>query len=282
MINSTTIFEGIGFVYLASTLLYFSYLAFRSKTLQRIALGMISVGWLVHSGAIILRWVESYQMGIGHVPLTNFFESMVFFSWAIVLVYLFIEFKYRFRIESLGAFVAPFAFLAIFVAATSFPSEIKPLVPALQSQWLIYHVVTCFLAYGAFAVSCGSSILYLIKVGREESDISLGSFINFLPGADFLDELNYGIVIIGFLMLTLGIITGSAWAYYAWGRYWGWDPKETWSLITWFIYAAFLHARFARGWRGKKTAILSIIGFGAVLFTYLGVNLILSGLHSYA
>ena len=281
MISSTTIFKIIGFIYLLSTLLYFAHLAFRSKILHKIALGVIGIGWLVHTGAIILRWVESYQMGIGHAPLTNLFESMVFFSWAIVLIYLFIEFKYRLKVETLGAFAAPFAFLAIFIASTSFPSKIQPLVPALQSQWLIYHVVTCFLAYGAFAVSCGASILYLIKARRKKNNLSAGSFMNFIPGTDFLDELNHKIIVIGFPMLTLGIITGAAWAYYAWGRYWGWDPKETWSLITWFIYAAFLHARFARGWRGKKAAILSIIGFGAVLFTYLGVNMVLSGLHSY-
>jgi cytochrome c-type biogenesis protein CcsB len=281
MISSTTIFKVIGFIYLLSTLFYFGYLAFRIKILHKIALGVIGVGWLVHTGAIILRWVESYQMGIGHAPLTNLFESMVFFSWAIVFVYLFIEFKYSFKVETLGAFAAPFAFLALFIASTSFPSNIQPLIPALQSQWLIYHVVTCFLAYGAFAVSCGASILYLIKARRNKNDSSAGSFMNFIPSTDFLDELNHKIIVIGFPMLTLGIITGAAWAYYAWGRYWGWDPKETWSLITWFIYAAFLHARFARGWRGKKAAILSIIGFGAVLFTYLGVNMILSGLHSY-
>ncbi|MDY6845047.1 MAG: c-type cytochrome biogenesis protein CcsB, partial [Thermodesulfobacteriota bacterium] len=242
---------------------------------------IITIGWCAHTGAIILRWVESYQMGIGHVPLTNLFESMVFFAWAIVLIYLIMELRYRFTIETLGIFASPLAFLAIFVAATSFPSEIQPLVPALQSQWLIYHVVTCFLAYGAFAVSCGTSVLYLIKARKDENNLPASSFLRMFPNISMLDELNYKIVIIGFPMLTLGIITGAAWAYYAWGRYWGWDPKETWSLITWFIYAAFLHARFARGWRGRKTAILSIVGFGAVLFTYLGVNLILSGLHSY-
>ena len=282
MITSTNIFEGIVFFYLLSSFLYFAHLAFRSKILHRIALGVVSVGWFLHSGAIILRWIESYQMGIGHVPLTNLFESMVFFSWAILLVYLSLELKYKLKMETMGAFISPFAFLTIFIAVTSFPSEIQPLVPALQSQWLIYHVVTCFIAYGAFAVACGSSILYLIKSPKEKNGLIPGSIMSIFPGTDFLDEINYKVIIIGFLMLTLGIITGAAWAYYAWGRYWGWDPKETWSLITWFIYAAILHARFTRGWRGKRVAILSIIGFGAVLFTYLGVNMILSGLHSYA
>ncbi len=282
MISSTSIFEGIILFYLFSTVIYFAHLAFRSSILHKIGLVVLSIGWLFHSGAIILRWVESYQLGIGHVPLTNFFESMVFFSWAIVLIYLLLECKYGFNVPTIGAFASPLAFVVIFIAVTSFPSEIQPLVPALQSDWLIYHVVTCFLAYGAFAVAFGASILFLVKQRKEKKGIREGSIMDFFPSSDFLDELTYKVIIIGFLMLTIGIITGAAWAYYAWGRYWGWDPKETWSLITWFIYAAFLHARFTRGWRGKKVAILSIIGFLAVLFTYLGVNLVLSGLHSYA
>ncbi len=281
MIISTFIFKSIAFIYLLSSVLYFCCLVFQNKKLSKVALIVTSFGFVAHTAAIILRWVESYQMGIGHAPLSNLFESMVFFAWAIVLIHLFFEFKYKFKIESMGAFASPFASLAMFFACFFFDTEISPLVPALQSQWLVYHVITCFLGYGAFAVSCGASIIYLIKIGREEKNLPSRSLMSFFPDSKFLDQLNYKVIIIGFPMLTMGIITGAAWAYYAWGRYWGWDPKETWSLITWFIYAAFLHARFARGWRGKKSAILSIIGFAAVLFTYLGVNLILSGLHSY-
>jgi cytochrome c-type biogenesis protein CcsB len=154
----------------------------------------------------------------------------------------------------------------------------QPLVPALQSNWLTYHVVTCFLAYAAFAVACGVSIMYLVKEGRDEGG-SGGQGL--FPAAAVLDELNYRAIMIGFPFLTLGIVTGAAWAHYAWGTYWSWDPKETWSLIVWFIYAAFLHARLTRGWAGRRAAWLSVLGFVATLFCYLGVNLLLPGLHSY-
>ncbi|MCX8012217.1 MAG: c-type cytochrome biogenesis protein CcsB, partial [Desulfobacterota bacterium] len=165
--------------------------------------------------------------------------------------------------------------LALTTITRSFSNEIQPLVPALQSNWLTYHVITCFLGYAAFAVSFGVSIMFLIKANSKGG-------IGILPDQAVLDEINYKAISFGFPMLTLGIITGAVWANYAWGSYWSWDPKETWSLITWLFYAAFLHARYTRGWGGRKTAILSIIGFLAVIFTYFGVNLLLSGLHSYA
>jgi len=150
---------------------------------------------------------------------------------------------------------------------------IRPLLPALQSNWLTVHVITSFLGYAAFAVAFSASIIYLLFERFK------GTFENIK--ADLFDEINYRSVTFGFVMLTLGIITGAAWANYAWGSYWSWDPKETWSLITWLVYAAFLHSRFIAGWKGKKTAIISIVGFLVTLFCYLGVNLLLSGLHSY-
>ena len=147
----------------------------------------------------------------------------------------------------------------------------------LKSNWLIAHVITCFVGYAAFAIGFGVSILYLLKQRKSSGE---GGWIGFLPDVNALDALSYQLVILGFMFLTIGIITGSVWANSAWGRYWGWDPKETWSLITWIIYAALLHTRNMRGWRGTRIAWLSIIGFGAVMFTYFGVNY-LPGLHSY-
>jgi cytochrome c-type biogenesis protein CcsB len=138
------------------------------------------------------------------------------------------------------------------------------------------------LGYAAFAVACGVSIMYLIKANSEEKATdAAGGFLSLFPPTRVLDDLNYKAIMVGFPLLTLGIITGAAWANYAWGTYWSWDPKETWSLIVWFIYAAFLHARFTKGWVGKRAAWLSVIGFAATIFCYLGVNLLLSGLHSY-
>ena len=158
-------------------------------------------------------------------------------------------------------------------------SHIQPLIPALKSNWLISHVITCFFGYAAFGVSFGLSIMYLVK--RLDSPEKRNIFLRLIPSQGILDDLNYQMIVIGFLMLTLGIITGSVWAHSAWGSYWSWDPKETWSLITWLIYAAVIHSRMVRGWNEKKLAILSMAGFFCVLFTYFGVNY-LAGLHSYA
>ncbi len=277
---NTHIFSIVTFIYLAGMVVYIGYLAFRSKWVSRAASLILLGGWLLQSFAIALRWYESYQMGIGHAPMSNLYESLVFFSWTIILIYLIIEYKYHLSI--LGAFVTPFAAMGMAYASISpqVNEQIQPLVPALQSNWLISHVVTCFLGYAAFAVSCGVSITYILKKRHEEQGKKTGLLASF-PSSEVLDDLIYKTIAVGFPLLSIGIITGAAWANYAWGTYWSWDPKETWSLITWFIYAAFLHARFTRGWRGVKAAMLSIFGFVAVLFTYLGVNLLLAGLHSY-
>ncbi|MBN2332868.1 MAG: c-type cytochrome biogenesis protein CcsB [Deltaproteobacteria bacterium] len=277
---NTYIFTIVTFIYLAGMVVYIGYLAFRNPWVRRAATAITLGGWLVQTFALGLRWYESYQLGIGHAPMSNLYESLVFFSWTIILIYLVIEYKYHLYL--LGAFVTPFAAMGMAYASISpnVNETIQPLVPALQSNWLISHVVTCFLGYAAFAVSCGVSITYIMKKRHEEGAGKTGLLASF-PSSLILDDLVYKTIAIGFPLLTIGIVTGAAWANYAWGTYWSWDPKETWSLITWFIYAAFLHARFTRGWRGVKAAMLSIVGFVAVLFTYLGVNLLLSGLHSY-
>ena len=267
------------FVYFFAMVLYVSYLAFRSEMLGKVASLSLLGGVVVETAAIGMRWYESYQMGIGRAPLTNLYESLAFFAWTIAVIYLVLERK--FKMKTMGAFVAPFPFLIMAYASLN-PNDIQPLVPALKSNWLISHVVTCFVGYAAFAVSFVVSILYLLKGGSEKgSSKTAGSFWDFLPSSSVLDEIGYKTIAIGFPLLTIGIVTGAFWANVAWGTYWSWDPKETWSLIVWLIYAAYLHARITRGWRGKRAAILSIVGFAATLFCYLGVNLILSGLHSY-
>jgi cytochrome c-type biogenesis protein CcsB len=265
-------------IYLISFLGYLVFATSQKKTLGTLTTYLLTFGLTLHSGGLVIRWLETHQTGYGYVPLSNMYESLIFFSWTTILVYLILEFKYRQKI--IGVFVTPIAFLAIALTSIipGIDAKINPLVPALQSNWLTIHVTTCFFGYAAFAVSFGISILYLIRERREARKEVVSKW---LPTASLLDEINYKSIVIGFPMLTLGIITGAAWANYAWGSYWGWDPKETWSLITWFIYAAFLHARFTRDWRGRKTAILSVIGFTAVLFTYFGVNYLISGLHSY-
>jgi len=270
--------------YFISMVLFFAYIAAKTKPMAFFATLAALVGFITNTLALGLRWYESYQIlgQDGRAPLTNLYESVVFFAWTIVLIYLLIDLKYKQR--AVGAFVMPFALFSMVGAQMWLNAGIDPLVPALQSNWLTYHVITCFLGYAAFAVACGVSIMYLIKIGKEEKhkgDTPMGGILGIFPPCRVLDDMNYRAIMIGFPLLTLGIITGAAWANYAWGTYWSWDPKETWSLIVWFLYAAFIHARFTRGWIGRRAAWLSIIGFAATIFCYLGVNLVLSGLHSY-
>lgn len=278
--NSSTFLGITTFAYLITMVLYFYYLFFRSKTLGIIIRAATIIALLIHTTGLGLRWYESYQIGYGHIPLSNMYEALVSMSWCIVLVLILMEQK--FKTETMGAFVLPIASLAMAYAslAPNVRDEIEPLIPALQSNWLTYHVMTCFLGYAAFAVSFGASVAYLIK--NKDAPPTTEDDAGSLPALEMLDELIYKANAVGFLLLGIGIITGAVWANYAWGSYWSWDPKETWSLITWLIYAAFLHARLTRGWRGRRTAILSIIGFCGVLFTFFGVNYVLSGLHSYA
>jgi cytochrome c-type biogenesis protein CcsB len=214
------------------------------------------------------------------VPLTNLYESLIFFAWAIILIYLIIE--WRMKNKTIGIFVVPVAFLAMAYAsiAPAVNNRIAPLIPALQSNWLTIHVVTCFMGYAAFTVAFGCGLIYLLKNMENGDAEKTADFLGKFPALATLDTLIHQNIAFGFVFLTIGIMTGSIWAHYAWGSYWSWDPKETWSLITWLIYAIMLHSRQARDWRGQRMAILALVGFACVLFTYLGVNY-LPGLHSY-
>jgi cytochrome c-type biogenesis protein CcsB len=277
MMNSSSILSLVTFVYGLAGFCYIFSWVFKKPAVGKLATWITILAVAGNTAGILLRWIESYKLGIGHAPLSNLYESLVFFSWAIGLIYLVIERRYPYRV--IGAFTTPLAFLALAYASLSpnISDRIQPLIPALKSNWLIAHVITCFIGYAAFAIAFGISVMYLLRQRETEGKNSL---LNLLPDTDVLDELTHQLIMFGFLFLSAGIITGAVWANTAWGRYWGWDPKETWSLITWFIYATLLHARLMRGWHGKRIAYLSIIGFAAVLFTYFGVNL-LPGLHSY-
>ncbi len=269
------------FTYLLSALIYVALLVFKAPRLGIIATAFTIIAWLIQTAGLLLRWMESYQLGIGHAPLTNMYESVVFFSWTIIILYLLIEWKFKTKI--IGAFALPFAVLAMAYASfsTDISKTINPLVPALQSNWLIAHVVTCFVGYAAFTVAAALGIMYLIKNVGGKGDQDSGGIIGSLPPLKIIDDIIHKTMVFGFIWLTAGIITGAIWANSAWGTYWSWDPKETWSLITWFLYAITLHSRYTRGWSGIKIAWLSIFGFLAVLFTYYGVNFLLAGLHSY-
>lgn len=262
--TSTVLNTYVTFGYMAVAVLYL--IGYGSGLLvtkfRRLLMAALLLVFAFHTAGIGLRWVESYQMGIGHAPLSNLYESLVFFSWCIALALIVVQI--RFKLDVIVLLGLPLVFL-IMASTSLLDPSIKPLIPALQSNWLVAHVLTCFLGYAGFAVSFVAALLLLLTRGSEFA-------AKHLPRKDILDEVVYRSVLMGFPLLTVGIITGAAWADYAWGSYWSWDPKETWSLITWLVYSAFLHARLARGWTGHRTAVLSVVGFGAVLFTYFGVN----------
>jgi len=409
--DSPQLFTFATVAYLVAMVLYIGYLAFRSEGIGKAASFITYAGLALQTIALGMRWLESYQMGIGRVPLSNLYESLVFFTWSTVLIYVLVEWKYKTR--AFGAFVMPVAFLALaFINFAGISTEISPLVPALKSNWLFYHVLISFLGYAAFAVAFAVSMVfllidmedrgpvrdlgfglgviavlapigylmaaagermklvfwlglgililawfvYLVSRGAKNKPqvylfwsfcvtLAIGLMVamgwdivylsathslqpgesmkqhlfestylskslfpvlvawgltaglfwlvwskgmtlkrilkQYVPVQDVLDDVTYRMIAIGWPLLTGGIVTGAVWANSAWGTYWSWDPKETWSLITWFVYAIYLHSRYVRGWKGTQMAVISAVGFLAVIFTYLGVNLVLSGLHSY-
>jgi cytochrome c-type biogenesis protein CcsB len=266
-------FKFAALLYLFGTLAYLSYVILLKEFLSRAAMVIVSVGFASHTLALLIRYAEA-----GHTPVTNLYESLSFFAWLIIGMLLIVNLKYK--IKALGSFLTPMA-LILMVFALALPKEILPLAPVLRSFWHPFHVLFAFLGNAIFTLAFCCGVMYLIQENRLKSK-KMGAITKRLPSLKVLDDLNYQSLKFGFPLLTLGIITGAVWAEYAWGRYWGWDPKETWSLITWFLYAALLHQRLTVGWRGRKAAIMAIAGFLAVLFTFLGVNLILPGLHSYS
>ena len=253
--------------YLLSSALYFIYLAAKKEWASKAAYAVMAGGFFVHSICITVRGILAHRL-----PLTNQYEFATAFAWGITLCFLF--FVKRFRFDALGAFVAPVIFLIIGYASMQ-SREIHNLMPALKSGWLGFHVSMAIIGYGAFGVAFGVAMAFLLK------DSVHGRIAQTIPDEKTLDLIIYRAVALGFLFLTLCMITGAIWANNAWGSYWNWDPKETWSLITWIIYAVFLHLRIRKGMAGKKAALFAVLGFVCVIFTYIGVNTLLSGLHSY-
>lgn len=267
-----TLFELALTCYFAATIVSVMELFKGTKTTSKIMLSLVVAGFAFHTANIIARYVLS-----GHIPIANLHEASSFFSWCIVLLFFYLE--YRYKLGLLGAFIMPVVFI-LMLSSSMLPRKIEPLSPVLQSYWLGIHTVLAFIGDAAFAMAFGIGLMYLLQEHYVKSK-HLGGLFKRLPSLQILDEINYRLITIGFPFLTLAIITGALWAESAWGSYWRWDPKEVWSLITWFIYALVLHVRLTVGWRGKRAAILSIIGFCVVLFTFFGVNLLLKGLHSF-
>ena len=265
-----TLFTIVMLAYFAAMILYFVFIAVKKDAVARVAVGLQIAGFILHTAALVCRGI-----GAGRLPLTNQYEFATSFAWGLCLVSLI--FVIRFKFPVLGAFAAPVIFLIIGYAAMQ-SKDIKELMPALRSNWLGFHVSTAIIAYGAFGVSFVLSIIFLLRDRMKAS----GFLDQHIPDKEKLDMISYRSVSLGLLFLTFTIITGAIWAERAWGSYWSWDPKETWSLVTWIIYAIYLHLRLRKGWRGRSAAIFAVVGFICVLFTYLGVNTWLPGVHSYA
>ncbi len=257
-------------LYLASSAGYLAFLFVQKKILHRLAYAAMMAGFLVHTGLLGYEFIS-----LGFLPIHNLHQTLSFSAWTLAGVYLFL--KYKYRINILGAYTAPLVSF-ILIQAYFIPKVPVEQTAVFKSLWLIIHVVMIFIGEASLALACGTGILYLIQEHGIKSKTHR-FFFKRLPSLQFLDSTGYTFIVIGFTMLTIGLISGFVYAQSVWGRFWSWNPKEIWSCITWLFYAALLHERLVAGWRGRRAAVMAIIGFAAILFTFLGVNLFLEGHH---
>ncbi len=256
----------IGIVSLALALLFYVWRVIAAASLKSYKLpGNLNLAMLIIGLLSITVSLTARAIATGHGPFSNMYEFAAAFAWGVVLMGLVFWWRYKMPvISAVGTVVA----LGLLLFARTLPSQSLPLVPALQQSVLLTtHVASAVISYGAFTIGFGSAVLFLVK-GKNGKE------------SEILDEISYHAVLVGFPFMTLVIVLGALWADVAWGKYWSWDPKETASLVTWLLYASYLHARVMRGWRGRRASILLVIGFAAVLLTFFG-NYIFSGLHSY-
>jgi len=271
--NESTFFLLAFLTYVLSALVYFGSQLFRKEKWARAGYVLAGAGLAVHSLALAARTIKS-----GHAPFTNMYESISFLAWASALAYVLMEGK--FKIRKTGPYVMLIVVALMAVASSPLmPKEATPLVPALQSYWLWLHVSVTLLGEAFFAVAFVSSLLFL----RADAGGRKPKGEEAARAAERYDAMSYRAIAVGFPLFTLGgLVFGMIWAYKAWGSYWSWDPKEVWSLITWLVFALYLHTRIVLGWKGRRAALIAVLGFLAALFTYFGVNYLLTGLHSYA
>ncbi len=256
--------------YMFSSAGYFAYLFIQRSLLQKIALGLLLAGFVCQTVVIAWMFVVS-----GHMPVNNLNETLSLVAWT--LVGTFLGLHIRLPVKVLGLYVAPLAMFLLLVAV-QFPRELIQPQNLLKGFWLVVHIITIFVGDAAFALACGVGVLYLLQE-RSIKRKTPGFFFKRLPSLELLDNTGYACVVVGFTLLTIGLITGMVYAKNVWGRMWSWDPKEVWSAITWIFYAALLHERLTVGWRGRRAAIMAIAGFGVLLFTFFGVNFLLKGHH---
>jgi len=301
---STDAFNVALFAYIAGMIGYFYYLAFRRQVAWRSASLAAFLGLSAHALSVVARGFAA-----GRVPWGNMYEYSSLLALLVVAGYLFVV-EGVFKVRLLGGFVLAFSVLTMAIAVMFLYVGPGPLVPALNSYWIKIHVVAAITGSSLFALGCIVTILYLAKDRRERRSAAvvapiMGGSVDLddapphfeagadepvggvtrrgiLPPAAVLDRVAYRTIAFAFPIWTFAVIAGAIWAEQAWGRYWGWDPKETWSFITWVIFAGYLHARATSGWRGRRAAVIALVGFASLLVTYYAVNLWIVGLHSYA
>ena len=278
-------------LFLGMVMYWISLVIPKNNLIFKLSRGIVLISNLLFGSTLLIRWV-----GEGYFPLSNLYESLIFLSWTISFIHLFVESKTQSRI--IGSLATPLVFFISGFSSLTLPVEMQkalPLVPSLQSNWLMMHVSMMMISYATLIVGSLFSLLYLAFVyfnkdqkelsievsGNQNSSISTSSNSSKLSLLETVDIWSYRIIGLGFPFLTIGIISGAVWANEAWGSYWSWDPKETWALITWLVFAIYLHSRLLNGWQGKKAAALGSAGFFVIWICYLGVNFLGKGLHSY-
>ena len=280
LLTNTSFTNGIYMILLKTMICYWACVRFpQLPVISNLCwLGVISSNFLLFL-ILGLRWIIS-----GYFPLSNLYESLLFLDWCLLFILIVAETKTRTKL--LGAVLLPITLLIISFASLILPTQMQeaaPLVPALQSNWLMMHVSMMMLSYATLILGSLLSILFLVvqKFTTNSNKIQQNLAQTKVQLLENIDTWSYRTIGLGFPFLTIGIIAGAVWANEAWGSYWSWDPKETWALITWLIFAAYIHARLTKGWVGEKAALLGSIGFIIVWICYLGVNFLGQGLHSY-
>jgi len=258
------------FLYLSSTAGYIAFLFFQKEYLNKLGFYILGAGLLSHTALIGHAFFQSYSL-----PVHNLHQTISLAGWMVTAVFLL--FQTRFNLKILGIYAAPLSSF-IMILSARMPTEPAKINETVKSFWIILHVIIIMVSYASFALACGVGILYLLQEHAIKTK-KRGFFFRRLPSLELLDSTAYACIITGFATVTIGLVSGFIYAKLIWGKFWSWDPKEVWSGITWLFYAALLHERLVAGWRGRKSAIMSIIGFAVLLFTFLGVNLLLKGHH---
>ena len=279
MVN-VKILDIVTFLYLLSSTLYVTHSLFKKNRLGQLATYITITSLTGHTLAFVIRWIESYQLGFGHFHIINMYESLTFSVWAIVVIYMIIEFRIKTKI--VGAFVLPLVSLIMIYASfsRSINSQINPVPVLLQGNFYNYHIIPCFLSYAAFTISFGASVVLFLKSRKITNNPSGNDISHSLPPLEVLDDINYKAIAIGFILFTFQMIAGIFRTKIVLGSYWSWNLMQTWALITWLIYAGILHGRFLRNWGEDRTALLSITGFITIIIGFLiAAGRIFSGTH---